>query len=492
MGVNYECADYEANKTVWQRCRNVMGGEDEVKKAGAAYLPMLGGQEPEQYEAYKTRAMYYNATARTVKGLCGAILRKIPKVTVPKEMEEANNNIGPENQSLLQQIGVILEEVIGMGRVGLLVDAAERDNDQPFLALYYAENITNWKTSMINGRLQLTLVVLKECATEPKAGDAFDMEEIPQYRVLILDTAGLDPVYRQQIWRKKEKASKGTQSDDWEQIGADKTPKRKGGGTFNYIPFVFVNPTGTTWRVEKSPLLDLVNVNLSHYRTSADLEHGRHFTALPVPWAAGFDTKGKNLTVGSGVAWLAEDPQAHAGYLEFSGAGLLHLSNAMAEKERLMAVLGARLLEEQAKANETATAVMMRQSGEQTTLTAIATAVSEACTMALKWVAEWSGKEGGDISVVCTADIPIAIDSTMLIALMTALQSSAISYDTWFYNLQRGEIVPDDRTADDEKELISLGNPMATPPQGTDANGNPQDTPQDNPEATPAQTGAAN
>src|SRR5438093_9570159 len=87
----------------------------------------------------------------------------------------------------------------------------------------------------------------------------------------------------------------------------------------------------------------------------ADYKHGLHFTALPTAWVSGFD-KAATLRIGSSTAWVSETPGATAGFLEFKGQGLMTFENAMDRDERLMAVLGTRMLEAQKRVGETAQA----------------------------------------------------------------------------------------------------------------------------------------
>jgi len=56
------------------------------------------------------------------------------------------------------------------------------------------------------------------------------------------------------------------------------------------------------------------------------------------------------------------------GSWEFTGQGLTTFERAMDRDEKLMAVLGSRMLEDAKKVGETATAIELRQSGEHTVL----------------------------------------------------------------------------------------------------------------------------
>jgi hypothetical protein len=90
-----------------------------------------------------------------------------------------------------------------------------------------------------------------------------------------------------------------------------------------------------------------------HYRLRADYRRGMHFTALPTAWVSGFD-KAATLRIGSSTAWVTDTPGASAGFLEYTGQGLTTFERAMDRDEKLMAILGARLLESQKRVGEAA------------------------------------------------------------------------------------------------------------------------------------------
>jgi hypothetical protein len=144
-----------------------------------------------------------------------------------------------------------------------------------------------------------------------------------------------------------------------------RSPRRRG-QPLPALPFVFHGPRHSRPAVDKLPLADIIAVNLDHYRLDADYKHGIHFTALPTAWVSGFD-KNASLRIGSSTAWVTETAGATAGFLEFTGQGLTTFERAMDRDERLMAVLGSRLLAEQKKVGETAETIELRQSGENST-----------------------------------------------------------------------------------------------------------------------------
>lgn len=483
MSVTTPHPEYADNVSLWVKCRDVIDGEEAVKAAGVRYLPRLSGQDDADYQAYKERASFYGATARTLDGLVGEVLRRPPDVRVPEAMKELIVSLGPNGEPLGQLIKTTLEEVCGLGRVGLYVDtSSEGENTPPYVALYYAENIVNWREEVIGGRSRLTLVVLKEQRPTPKPEDEFDNTTEDMYRVLRLtrsiprEDGGVEelesPEYVVEIWTRKEQPEGGKEGTPEGQYELTRVirPRLQGGQALDYIPFVIVSATRQGGIVEKSPLLPLVNVNLSHYRTSADLEHGLHFTALPTAWVAGnFTTPAGALRIGSAVAWVSDDPNAKAGFLEFTGTGLGALRTALDSKERMMAVLGSRMLEEQRRAVESADALELRGRGEKSVLANIAGSVSVAFSVVLRWVAVWTRQasdmdSASGIRVELNQDFDVrGVPPQLLQTLMAMYQSSVISWDTLVYNMQRGELLPDGRTPEEEASLIRLGGPVALP-----------------------------
>src|SRR5687767_13991820 len=75
--------EYEEMLPVWTRARDVLAGEDAVKNAVEKYLPRLEATSDTEYSAYKARAAFFNATARTADGYVGLIFRRVPFIKLP-------------------------------------------------------------------------------------------------------------------------------------------------------------------------------------------------------------------------------------------------------------------------------------------------------------------------------------------------------------------------------------------------------------------------
>src|SRR5437660_11949452 len=85
MPVNATHPEYDASLPAWQRARDVLAGEDAVKAAGEKYLARLDSQSAEEYSAYKARASFFGATARTLEEYLDLVFRRAPTVALGEQ-----------------------------------------------------------------------------------------------------------------------------------------------------------------------------------------------------------------------------------------------------------------------------------------------------------------------------------------------------------------------------------------------------------------------
>ena len=463
MPVEQPRKSYKAFEPKWTRCRDTFDGQDAIKAATTRYLPLLDSQADKQglYQAYLARALYYNAMARTVSGLAGAVFRKDPTIAFPETLQPQLDDITLTSQGLDGFSLMVFEEVLKIGRAGILVEMPREEDIaagtsplgtdetiRPYWVLYKAEEIINWATTRVGGRQILSMVVIKESRETAKQGDPFTPVEIERYRVLKLEAD--TGAYVIDIWERDDKSKK---VEFVETI----RPIRRG-EPMKQIPFVFLGPTHLSVEPEKPPLLDVADVNISHYQSSADLEHGRHFVGLPQPWISG-GKSGANLPIGSGVAWVLPDAQSRAGMLEFSGQGLGSLEKALEDKRNMMATLGARILEVQKRVGEAAESIKLRTAGEQSVLRTIAFTADRGISTALRFHADWAGATQVDEDTVRLETNKDFVESRLpsedLKTLLLMLQDGRISEETFYYNLERGEITVPGRTLEDERAAIA-------------------------------------
>jgi hypothetical protein len=201
--------------------------------------------------------------------------------------------------------------------------------------------------------------------------------------------------------------------------------------------------------------MDVADIVLSMWRNSADLENGFHYVGIPTPWVAGFPTKSK-LRIGSNIAWVSDKSDSKVGMLEFTGQGLTGLSEHIEGKKRNCAVFGSKLLEEQKKMAETEGAVRLRHAGETASLMSMVDVLDMTFSEALEFAYMWAGSTG-TVTVATNRDLlQIKATPQELQALTKALQDGAISYATYYYNLEQLELTRPD--IDSDKELADIEN----------------------------------
>lgn len=457
MPVNTPHPQYSAHLSQWQRCRDAVTGSDAIKGRGPTYLPKLSKQTDEEYQAYKLRALWYGASARTVQGLTGAVMRKEPTVEVPTGLADHLKDVTLSGVSFPAFAKKVLEEVLTTGRYGVLVDMPEVTHaiQRPYYAAYTAESIVNWKTEMRDGVSTLVWVVLCEQVWEVKPDDPYQLEAVEQYRVLRL----VDGHYEVERYRRSQ-----TKPDEWVSLGSV-TPTFRG-APLTFIPFCFFGPNEITPDIEKPPILDLVDVNLDHYRLSADHKHGLHFCGLPVYFFSGLpDTS--EIKIGSSQAIMASDPNARGSILEMKGDGLGPLGKEQERDERLMAVLGARLLEESKSAVEAADTLQVRHAGEQSVLRSVAGTVGIGLSKVLEWAALWSGITADQAKKAAAKLNMDFLDTSMTFdeatKLMDLWQRGGMSFETFYYNLQKGELTRPGVDWKKEKAQIESEAPTTLP-----------------------------
>jgi hypothetical protein len=397
----YVNADYAFWRNVWRSIRHAMIGEIEIKRHGAIYLPRMESMDDDQWYAYLERAVFYNMVYRTVTGLTGAIFRRDPRLLkVGPKLKKLTNRISKDGLSLALFTKVVCQEMLSVGRYGVLLDKAQDDLNPsvtPFFAGYTTENILDWTTAEIDGKTELDYVLLREfkvdrrltipSAAKVKGNVVFEPNStygqlFQRYRILRLsyNEESLKWEYTQELYERDHQDANLSEDPVI-------TKPMRFGVPFQRIPFRFFNATTNLTDIEKPPILDILTLNLSHYRTYAQLEHGRFFTANPVYYVSG-GNEDDDFYIGPSVVWQIEAGQT-AGLIEFNGQGLKSLENALKTKEDQVASLGGRLLGESANAGQSDNQVKIKDRNEQSLLLNVTTVLNENFTYLLQEMAAW-------------------------------------------------------------------------------------------------------
>ncbi len=435
---------------IWQKCRIAVLGDDWIKKSELLkkIIPPLSNQPDDEYKAMVNRATFFNATGRTLDGILGMVFRKNVVANVPATIEPILNDVTLAKDSPVNLDDFCIEmlsERLTVGRVGYLIERPNSStqgmtvaqvqalNLRPYVAEYRAESILDWRFDRVNNAAQLVLVRLHEEVEQYEVDGVTRKDSVKQERRLLL----IDGQYVQQIYR------------DEVQFGDDIIPLMNG-APLNFIPFV------CDFSITKPPILDLANVNLSHFRTEVDREHGAHYTAIPTPMFAGFQFgESDAFRLGATGGYASQNPDAKWGFLEFEGAGLGTLKEIKEEKEKQLVILGAKFLDSEKSGVEAEGTVKIRRSGETSVLALHAMKCSRMAQRIIEIIRDWMGASG-DVEIEINTDYTEAgLSAQDMLALFQVMQGGGISQQTFFYNLKHGEMYPEDTTFEDEQARIS-------------------------------------
>jgi hypothetical protein len=476
MGVKATHRDYDKFAPKWQRMRDIIAGQDAMHAAGERYLPKLKAEDDKEYQARVKRSDFFNGTWRTIDALGGMVFRKPPTVEVPKAIEPFLADVTLSGMSMEAFAKEVTEEVLGPGRIGILVDhppsqtdedgkvvpitraVAEQRGVRPTLQLYAAESVRNWKFSRIKNAWMLSQVVLGEKHEQPKDGDEFETECVDRYRVL--DLGGAGGTYRQRVFEVK--------NDKDVQIGGDIVPLMNG-APLDFIPFKVAGTGGANDAIDEPPLIDLADKNVAHYQVNSDYRHGGHFTALPTLFLSGIgqDESGAapKILIGGSAAITSPHPEAKGEYIEFQGQGLGALEKMLDRLEKQMALLGARMIADESTQAETLGATQIKRAGENSVLAKIVTSVSESLEWALGVFAKWAGHEA-EIAYQLNRDfLPAMMDAQQLNALFAGVTSGNISKRELFELLQRGDVIDGEKQYEEHQREIDEEAPTLAPPK---------------------------
>ncbi len=507
----------------YEKIRDCILGSRAIKKKGVAYLPMPSpvDQSPQnlaRYEQYKQRAVFYNVTDRTLKGMTGQVFLRDPVVEIPNELDAMEEDSDGTGVTLMQLAQRAVSSTISFGRCGLLVDfptivtdannqnAQALDNPMlsraqidksdihPTITHYYPWNIINWQTEVVGAKRILTLVVLEEKRMAP--ADDFAVVESVQYRVLRLDADGEHYV---EIWQKDMQSAQEQQtiaeptlttktaSENKKPIHGDKrkdgehtittfVPTNNLGAKLQSIPFMFVGSETNDTNLDKPPLIDLSVLNIAHFCNSADYEESSFLVGQPTLFVTGLTEQWLKNELGGVIALGSR------GGLPLpvgSTAGLLQVqpnilpAEAMKMKEEQMVAIGAKLVQN-THTQRTATEVIVETTSESSVLSQIAKNVSSAFEWCLSIAADFAGAAQSTITYTLNQDYDLtSMSAADRAELVKEWQSGAIAFPEMRAGLRKAGIATmddDEAQAAIQAELALMPQPMQLGPPGGDPN----------------------
>lgn len=464
----------------WQRCRDARQGAKAVKDGlnCELYLPRLDSQvlldsengknsyqKNREYNNYKKRAIWYGATGKTVEAFKGMIYQKpvqyfSKNTELPEDFIESDlmRYASQEDESFSAFMQSCTDEILTVNRVGILEDYPvlideltgeailmsqldfERSGITSYSVKYLAEQIINWGTAIHKGRKVESFYVLEETWFDYEVSLTSPKERL-RWRLLLLEPAGDNLVYKQVII---------IEDKDGIKIQDIFYPLFNG-KNFNFVPFWCLSITGNQLDDVREPeILDLVEMNIGHYRNSADYENEMHYVSIKTAIFPGWDKELGNPVLGGG---LSTPPDQKPFILEASSSS--GLKDEMTAKEHRMAILGAQMLSAKGRYVQSAKTSEIENQGHSGILGSLASTLEEFFSIILSIKMEWSGKSEDRVKVVLNKEyMKNTVAPEMMKDLVAAVQAGKMSFKTFYYNIQKLGMYPDGWTEANELDAI--------------------------------------
>lgn len=479
---------YEEMLPYWQKCRDARKGSKAIKNGSncETYLPRLDsqvisdengkttGQKNREYRNYKDRAIWFGGTGKTVRAFLGMIFSDQP--ILQSQSAELQNLLTDhelvryatqDDESFSSLMESASDEVLTVNRVGILEDFPVQLNDEgepvqmsrkeyeekkitSYSVMYKAEQITNWGIATRNGKRIESFYVLEETWLDGSESYT-NPEKRLRWRILLLEEQSDRSLKYKQVIVKESKNDKGliveTVEDMFYPVINDKN--------FDIIPFWCLSTTGNNTDDVKEPeILDLVEMNIGHYRNSADLENEKHYVSIKTAVFPGWPVDDPNY--GSpvlGGALATPDGTNQPFILEATNGSGLEVD--MKEKKENMAILGAQMLASKGRYIQSATTSEIENQGQSGILGNLSATIEDFFSIILTLKIKWSlGREEGASVVLNKEYMKNTLSIEALTPLVQALQSGKMSFDMFYYNMSKLDMYPDDWTKEDEKNAI--------------------------------------
>ena len=424
---------------LWETVRDTMEGEYHIKQLGQKYLPMTSGQASlpdsegtKRYDAYKKRARFYDIVAPSVRGLVGLAHDKPAIVELPPRMEYLLENADAGRMTLEDFARNVTRETLQTGRCPILVDSPVEGGD-PYLVLYPAESLINWKQDEIG----YYLAVFEEAEYEDE--QSFSHECVTRYRVLKL----VEGKYTVEVYEDSSTDSQSNASGYSliEEYTLD----------HDFIPLSVAGSINTDAEPNEPPMLPIARSAISMYQLSADYRQSLFMTAQPTPVTTGLGDD-KPSSIGADTVWHLPEG-ATAAFLEVSGNGITLTKEAIQDEMLKAEQHGSNLIQSgnQAEAAET---LRLRMLAQYATLQSVVMSGAEAIEKSLRHIAVWMNIDPNTVSYKANTDFMNVVDLSQLSTLNQAVSAGNLPKTILFEaTRQAGLTELDDEALDDLLEI---------------------------------------
>ena len=428
----------------WGVMAAVTNGTNYLRDMSETYLPQEPREDDDAYQTRVDRSVLSPYTSRLIETAAGAILRKPIHIEGDPYWLEIAQNIDGLGSNINEYARRALVSSLTYGHSAILVDypaaagamnlAEERAmGRRPYFVHVDAPQIWGWRKEPVTNRL--LQVRIHDYDVRPL--NEFGEEQIEQMRVIYPGRYDLYTLGQEVV----EFSSTG-------------------GYSLDEIPLVPIYSNRRGLLISQPPLLDIANLNITHYQRQADLIHALHIAAMPTLVLEGWDDTTGSATMGVNYA-IAMQPGNKAYYVQADATSFDAQMAELQSLEQQMSTLGVTKLFGQKFVAESAEAKRIDQAQSNSVLSIISQELESALNQAFEFAAQYVGIEAPEITIDRDFDYYRLIGQD--VSVLTQLnQMGKISDAMLLEILRRGEILPDNINIEDELEA-STENALALP-----------------------------
>ncbi len=428
----------------WGVMAAVTRGTNYIRDLCETYLPQEPREDDDAYQTRVDRSVLSPYTSRLIETAAGAILRKPIHIEGDPYWLELAQNIDGLGSNINEYARRALVSSLTYGHSAILVDypaATEARNlaeeramgRRPYFVHVDAPQIWGWRKEP--GTNRLLQVRIHDYDVRPL--NEFGEEQVEEMRVIY---PGRYDLY--------------TLGQELVEFTAT------GGYSLDEIPLVPIYSNRRGLLVTQPPLLDIANLNITHYQRQADLIHALHIAAMPTLVLEGWDDTTGSATMGVNYA-IAMQPGNKAYYVQADATSFDAQMQELQSLEGQMSTLGVTKLFGQKFVAESAEAKRIDQAQSNSVLSIISQELESALNQAFAFAAQYVGMEPPEITIDRDFDYYRLIGQDVSV-LAQLNQMGKISDAMLLEVLRRGEVLPDNINIEDELEA-STTNALALP-----------------------------
>ena len=425
----------------WSVMAAVTKGTNYIRDLSETYLPQEPREDDDAYQTRVDRSVLSPYTSRLIETAAGAILRKPIHIEGDPYWLELAKNIDGIGSNINEYARRALVSSLTYGHSAILVDypaaanamnlAEERAmGRRPYFVHIDAPQIWGWRKEP--GTNRLLQVRIHDYDVRPL--NEFGEEQVEEMRVIY---PGRYDLY--------------TLGRSTETVSLDET----GDYSLDEIPLVPIYSNRRDVLISQPPLLDIANLNITHYQRQADLIHALHIAAMPTLVLEGWDDTTGSATMGVNYA-IAMQPGNKAYYVQADATSFDAQMQELQSLEGQMSTLGVTKLFGQKFVAESAEAKRIDQAQSNSVLSIISQELESCLNQAFAFAAQYVGIEPPEIKIDRDFDYYRLIGQDISV-LAQLNQMGKISDEMLLEVLRRGEILPDDTNIEEAARQTAEG-----------------------------------